>query len=340
MKRCLLILVVFGGLLVVASGVQASLALFPVSQNDLVTLEAYNGSSPPSFGGLNAFGLGGGGEFVWQDNTVANNTPGGVKGNPDAVFLTFCVQLYVNVSPGSQYKVGNISPNITSGPTDQHTVDNFAKWLAYEVYTGAINVDNNQLGGEVQAAIWLHEGYTESQVEGEIGPYPTTGYTWGNNSDINGWLTTYSSYVSSNPSDPVYNLVQVAQLTTTGADQDQNQLVFAIAAGPDTGGAIPEPTTIGIWGVGAAGRRRSPASPQAEVLDRGEPPSDLPDCGGEEVETSLAQFQPSLCGCMPELHQFTSRSRRRLVFCWSSTFQQQNNKVARDFCLQRGSFVP
>ncbi len=245
------VLFLLGGLLV-ASEVNAAISvgdhLYFVGYPDNNSLTAY---------GITAYGQGNGGEFIFVDSgssPVQNYSA--LSG--DQGFLTFCVQINSNIyipTTTGPYVVTGLSQNQT-GNSDSETVPNFAKWLAYEVYSAtspssAFFVNSTTLAGEIQYAIWTSEnpGYSQSTIFSELGiSDQTTETNYAN--QYTSWLNQFNSNPSAN------NLlalnVEVAQLADypNSGDQNQNQLVL-VATSPNFRSPVPEPATLAIWGLGA-----------------------------------------------------------------------------------------
>jgi hypothetical protein len=212
--------------------------------------------------GLNANALWGyfpGGEFKFQDVTA------------NIYFTTFCAEITENIWENSAYTytVSNISS--TGSSSKPVVLSDFGKWIYWGYQTnndfgklvpskaGITPSLNSEIrGSEVQYALWRQMGYSDSEIQAEIGSLWAT-YNWAAvklqyYSDIGSWTSAYNG-------DAAWNSLTAAQkpgvawltLNDNGGGPAQDQFILVAGDLP----AVPEPTSLAIWaiagGLGAAG---------------------------------------------------------------------------------------
>ncbi len=230
-----------------------------------------------------------GGAFDWTVTTVVS--PTATSSAPTTPFQSFCVQLQQDIAPGGTYVVSNVLTNLKTGSTvnsSGNTLSSTAGLYLFDLWSENLSTFAHTAAdaGMVQVAIWLSEGYTESQIVN------SAGYTI--NSQGTGTFDVADAAITSWESNPalytlldgsVYspnwvpsnslNAIELNNLNGTGA---QDQAVFAqtLSGGsqPDDSFVVPEPVTAVIWGVGAglagaaALRRRKQPRGRWSVVNR------------------------------------------------------------------------
>ncbi len=207
-----------------------------------------------------------GGAFDWTVTTVV--TPTAASSAPGTTFQSFCVQLQQDIAPGGTYFVSNVLTNLKIGSTlnsSGSTLNSTAGLYLFDLWSENVNTFAHTAAnaGMVQIALWLGEGYTESQIVNGAG------YT--SNSQDTGTFDVADAAIKSWESNPtVYTLldgsvygqnwvppsnidaIELNNLCGTGA---QGQLVYSpILSGgnqPSDNFPVPEPVAVVIWGVGA-----------------------------------------------------------------------------------------
>ena len=181
-----------------------------------------------------------GGQFTWQIATTAPRTDGSQAPASGTTFYAFCGQMTGNnsdISNGGTYTVAQIiNPAIGSLINKAgNTLVNTQGLFLFDQWANGNIALTQANAAAVQAALWLGEGYAPSTINSNAGFSPT---------DLASAQSTASSLLTSLGYSPAWQIGPNDNVAILSNGQDE------FFYGDPKAGAVPEPASFLIWGVG------------------------------------------------------------------------------------------